>query len=88
MSKVGLTAATIVQQRMFDKDQREDIIVNACCPGLVATNMSSYKGKPVDEGAITPLYLAFLPENAKGPKGELWAEKQRVEWGDLNWTWS
>jgi len=50
MSKVGLTAATRVQQKTFDKDPREDIIVNCCCPGLVSTNMSSYKGKPVDEG--------------------------------------
>lgn len=87
MSKAGVTAATIVQQKMFDKDAREDIIVNCCCPGLVSTNMSSYRGKPVDEGAITPLYLALLPENVSGPKGELWAEKKRVDWTDLNWTW-
>lgn len=38
-------------------------------------------------GAITPLYLALLPENASGPKGELYAEKERVDWSDLNWTW-
>lgn len=87
MSKVGLTAATIVQQRLFDKDPRPDIIVNACCPGLIATGMSSFNGKPVDQGAITPLFLAFLPENASGPKGELYAEKQKVQWDDLNWNW-
>jgi len=87
MSKVGLTSATIVQQRIFDKNPSQDIIVNACCPGLIATGMSSYQGKPVDQGAITPLYLAFLPENAPGPKGELWAEKQKVNWGDLAWKW-
>lgn len=90
MSKVGVTAATRVQQRIFDKDPREDIIVNCCCPGLVATNMSSFheKGKPVDEGAITPLFLALIPEGASGPKGELYAEKERVDWGDMDWTWS
>ena len=34
MSKVGLTAATIVQQRNFNNDtDRPDIVVNACCPG-------------------------------------------------------
>ena len=44
MSKVGLTAVTRVQQKNFNKDSREDIIVNACCPGYVSTNMSSYKG--------------------------------------------
>ena len=52
--------------------------------------MSSFnpRGKPVDEGAITPLFLALLPENASGPKGELYAEKKRVEWTDLDWTWN
>ena len=50
MSKVGVTAATKVQQRLFNKDSRADLIVNCCCPGLVSTNMSSYRGKPVDEG--------------------------------------
>ena len=89
MSKVGVTAATRVQQKQFDKDSsRPDILVNCCCPGLVSTNMSSYNGKPVDEGAITPLYLALLPENASGPRGELWAEKEKVKWEDMNWTWS
>ena len=64
--------------------------MNACCPGFVSTNMSSFnpRGKPVDEGAITPLFLALLPENASGPKGELYAEKKRVEWTDLDWTWN
>ena len=85
-----MTAFTRVQQREFDKDSRKDIIVNACCPGFVSTNMSSFnpRGKPVDEGAITPLFLALLPENASGPKGELYAEKKRVEWTDLDWTWN
>ncbi len=56
MSKVGLTAATRVQQKNFDQDPRRDIIVNSCCPGLVSTNMSSYRGKPVDEGKVINLY--------------------------------
>jgi hypothetical protein len=43
--------------------------------------------KIIFKGAITPLYLAFLPENASGPRGELWAEKQKVQWDDLSWTW-
>jgi hypothetical protein len=36
MSKVGLTAASFAQQRYFDKEkERADIIVNACCPGIM-----------------------------------------------------
>jgi len=90
MSKVGVTAFTRVQQRLFDKDSRADIIVNAICPGFVSTNMSGFnpRAKPVDEGAITPIFMALIPENATGPKGEFWAEKKPIEWTDLNWTWS
>lgn len=45
MSKVGLTAITFVQQRAFDFDTtRNDIVVNSCSPGYVATAMTSFKG--------------------------------------------
>ena len=60
MSKVGLTAATRVQQNLFNKDSRVDIIVNACCPGLVATGMTGHRGKPVDEGYIYSFLFFFL----------------------------
>lgn len=34
MSKVSLTAASFVQQRILQADKsRPDIVVNACCPG-------------------------------------------------------
>ena len=53
MSKVGLIAVTRVQQKKFNQDPREDIIVNACCPGYVSTNMTSYKGfKTIEEGSF------------------------------------
>ena len=36
MSKVGLTAASFIQQKTFDKEKdRVDILVNACCPGNI-----------------------------------------------------
>lgn len=44
VSKVGVTALTKIQQRQFDSDSREGIVVNAVHPGFVATDMSSYKG--------------------------------------------
>lgn len=88
MSKVGLTALTRIQQREFDNDPRKDIVVNAVCPGYVATDMSSHKGYLTpDQGAETPIYLSLLPDNWTGPKGVLWAEKKVVEWTDLNWSW-
>ncbi|RMZ94625.1 carbonyl reductase [NADPH] 1-like [Brachionus plicatilis] len=88
MSKVGLTALTKIQQRQFDKDSRTDLVINAVCPGYVATDMSSHKGYLTPEqGAETPIYLSLLAENWTGPKGLLWAEKKVVDWADLNWSW-
>jgi len=77
MSKVGVTALTIIQQRQVDKDGREDIVVNACCPGYVSTDMSSHKGSLTpDQGAETPLYLALLPNNISEPKGKFVSKKR------------
>jgi len=88
MSKVGLTALTKVHQRLFNSDTRGDLVVNACCPGYVATDMSSHKGPlTIDQGCETPVYLALLPENTN-IKGEFLAEKKILDWTDLNWTWS
>ncbi len=54
MSKIALTAATRIQQRYLSRDKaRQDIIVNACCPGYVATDMSSFAGHlTIDEGIL------------------------------------
>lgn len=88
MSKVGVTALTRIQQRQFNSDSRPDIVINAVCPGYVATDMSSHKGPlTTDQGAETPIYLSLLPESWSGPKGVLWAEKKVVDWGDMNWSW-
>lgn len=81
MSKVGLTALTRLQQKMFDSDSRADLVVNALCPGYVDTDMSSHKGTLTpDQGAETPIFLALLPPNYNGPKGTFWVEKQVFSW--------
>jgi len=72
VSKVGVTLMTPIQQQQFTGD----IVINACCPGYVATDMSSYKGtKTIDEGADTPLYLALLPPNTD-IRGEYVSERR------------
>ena len=43
VSKVGVSALTRMQQRAFNADPREDLVVNCCHPGYVATDMSSFK---------------------------------------------
>ena len=44
MSKMGVIALTRAHQRQFDQDPRADLVINACCPGYVDTDMSNHKG--------------------------------------------
>jgi len=82
MSKIALIAATFVQQRYFDEHcPTRDIIVNACCPGYIKTDMSSNKGTgTIEQGADTPVFLATLPSNVRSPRGEFVAERKIVKW--------
>ncbi|KAK3591763.1 hypothetical protein CHS0354_019535 [Potamilus streckersoni] len=81
-SKIGVRVMSFIQQRELAKDtSRPDVIVNSCCPGYVATDMTSHKGtKTIDEGAVTPLYLALLPPNIVSPKGEYLSENTIEHW--------
>jgi len=76
-SKVGMTALTKVIARQTAT--MDDVLVNACCPGWVNTNMAG-SNAPLspDEGAETPIFLTSLP--AGSPNGELWYKKQVIPW--------
>ncbi|XP_013789139.1 carbonyl reductase [NADPH] 1-like [Limulus polyphemus] len=82
MSKIGVSALTFLQQREFDKDSREDLVVNAVHPGYVNTDMTSGKGvRTIEEGAEPIVYAALLPPNIKSPKGEyIWEDSKVVSW--------
>lgn len=81
MSKAALIAVTIIQQRIFDEKPERDIVVNACCPGYISTDMTSKKGTGTPEqGADTPVYLATLEPNIKSPRGEFVAERKIIKW--------
>ncbi|XP_065208818.1 carbonyl reductase [NADPH] 3-like [Planococcus citri] len=82
VSKVGVSALTRIQQREFLKDQREDIVVNSVHPGYVDTDMSSHKGHlTIEQGAVSSLYAALLPENITEPKGAyIWDNKDIIDW--------
>ncbi|XP_028173299.1 carbonyl reductase [NADPH] 1-like [Ostrinia furnacalis] len=77
VSKVGLTALTMIQQRMLND---RDIKVNAVHPGYVDTDMSSHKGPlSIDEGAAAPLFLALDADDSV--KGQyVWFDKQITSW--------
>lgn len=80
-SKIGVTALSKIQARGFSQDPREDILLNACCPGWVRTDMAGPRAtKSPDEGAETPVYLALLPPNAGAPHGEFVSDKTVQQW--------
>jgi NAD(P)-dependent dehydrogenase (short-subunit alcohol dehydrogenase family) len=64
VSKAALNAFT----RTLAADLRSDgILVNAVCPGWVATDMGGAGGRPVADGAASVLWAADLPDD--GPTG-------------------
>jgi len=84
VSKIGVSALTRIQQRQFDQDPREDLIVNCVHPGYVSSDMTSHKGiSSIEHGASAPCWLALLPENVPGPKGAyVWDDRKIVDWVD------
>jgi len=74
-TKVALNALT----RMLAAELRQDgILVNAICPGWVATDMGGPGGRPVAEGAASVVWGATLPDS--GPTGGFFRDGQRLAW--------
>lgn len=82
VSKIGVTVLSRIQARMLNEKRKGDhILLNACCPGWVRTDMAGPKAtKSPDEGAETPVYLALLPSDADGPHGQFVSNKTVRTW--------
>jgi NAD(P)-dependent dehydrogenase (short-subunit alcohol dehydrogenase family) len=75
MSKAALNALTL----MLASELRGDrILVNAVCPGWVATDMGGSGGRPVAEGARGIVWAATLPDN--GPTSGFFREGKPIAW--------
>ncbi|XP_030434121.1 carbonyl reductase [NADPH] 1-like [Gopherus evgoodei] len=82
VSKIGVTVLSRIQAQMLNKERKADrILLNACCPGWVRTDMAGPNAtKSPEEGAETPVYLALLAPDADGPHGHLISEKKVQKW--------
>ncbi|CAG9784763.1 unnamed protein product [Diatraea saccharalis] len=79
VSKVAMSALTIVQQRELEP---RGIIVNSMHPGLVSTDMTTGIGfYSIDDAARTPVYLVLeAPPTIKG--AYVWHDRTVVDWYD------
>jgi NAD(P)-dependent dehydrogenase (short-subunit alcohol dehydrogenase family) len=75
VSKAALNALT----RILAAELRGDrILVNAVCPGWVATDMGGPGGRPVEQGAASVMWAALLPDD--GPTGGFFRDGRPVDW--------
>jgi len=75
VSKAALNALTRVLAAELSET---GILVNAICPGWVATDMGGAGGRPVSEGAAGIVWAATLP--ADGPTGGYFRDGNRIPW--------
>ncbi|MFJ3914232.1 short-subunit dehydrogenase [Streptomyces sp. 2132.2] len=75
-SKTFLNAVTVQYARQL---AGTGILINAACPGLVATDFTGFHGpRTPEQGAATAIRLATLPDD--GPTGSFFEDDGTVPW--------
>lgn len=75
VSKMGVIGLT----RALSSQHRGNVLINACCPGWVKTDMTGRAGMLTPkQGAQTPVFLTLA--DVGGKTGVFWANKQESAW--------
>ncbi|WP_440872501.1 SDR family NAD(P)-dependent oxidoreductase [Vibrio diabolicus] len=74
MSKIALNSLTLM---LANQLKSSGILVNAVCPGWVATDMGGSGGRPVEQGASGITWAANLPAN--GSTGGFFRDGEEIE---------
>ena len=74
-SKAALNALTLM---LADALRRDAVLVNAVCPGWVATDMGGPGGRSVGDGAAGIVWAATLPDD--GPTGGFFRDGRPIDW--------
>ncbi len=75
VSKAALNAFT---RTLAAELKDAGILVNAVCPGWVATDMGGTGGRPVENGAASVVWAVMLPDD--GPTGRFFRDGQPLAW--------
>ncbi len=75
VSKAALNALT---RTMAGELRREGVLVNAVCPGWLATDMGGPGGRPVGDGERSVLWAALLADD--GPTGGFFRHGEPLPW--------
>lgn len=76
LSKAVMNALT---RMLADATRGMDILVNACAPGWIKTDMGGPGAhRSVEQGADTIVWLATLPNS--GPTGAFFQDRKQIEW--------